>query len=166
MLTLIVVLVIVAFLLFLLELFMPGLVLASLAGVILIAAVVLTYIEFTFLAGTLLLLGSIAICCLGFWVWASTFDKTPFGKTMTLTSAVKSEKDHPQYGEFLGKPGITITPLVPSGIAMFGSRRLDVVADTGLIEKGSNVYVSAVDGTRVVVRLVEEPQYRENPPKA
>jgi membrane-bound serine protease (ClpP class) len=51
-----------------------------------------------------------------------------------------------------GGVGETITDLRPVGVVMFGSDRVDCVAETGQIEKGSKVKVIRVEGVRVVVR--------------
>jgi membrane-bound ClpP family serine protease len=48
--------------------------------------------------------------------------------------------------------GTAITDLRPSGTALIGGKRLDVVTRGDYIEKGSEVRVSAVEGSRIVVR--------------
>jgi len=162
MLTLIVSLVILSFILLLMELFMPSTILGGIAGGVLAIAIILSYTYFGPTAGTLLFIGSLAICCIGFVIWISIFNKTPIGRAMILPSKAKSDQDHPQYGEFLGKTGVTLTPLVPSGIVMFGGRRLDVIAESGLIDKNEKVIVTEVNGLRIVVRKLNESQYAEN----
>ena len=54
--------------------------------------------------------------------------------------------------ELLGQEGVTLTMLRPAGIARFGDRRVDVVADGEIIEKDTRVEVTEVSGNRVVVR--------------
>lgn len=56
-----------------------------------------------------------------------------------------------RYGDFLGGIGIARTALRPSGIAMFGDDRLDVVSSGDMIEKGARVKVIQVQGGRIVV---------------
>ena len=54
--------------------------------------------------------------------------------------------------ELVGQEGVTLTTLRPAGIARFGERRVDVVADGEIIEKDTRVEVTEVSGNRVVVR--------------
>nr|WP_229671646.1 nodulation protein NfeD [Lentibacillus kapialis] len=54
--------------------------------------------------------------------------------------------------ELIGLKGKTVTPLRPSGTALFGDERLDVVTEGGFIEKDQPVKVVKVEGVRVVVR--------------
>ncbi len=57
----------------------------------------------------------------------------------------------------LNQTGNTLTPLRPSGAAMFGNTRLDVVADGEFINAGEPVRVVEVTGNRVVVeRNIED----------
>ncbi len=55
-------------------------------------------------------------------------------------------------GELVGREGVALTMLRPAGIARFGDRRVDVVADGEIIEKDTRVEVTEVSGNRVVVR--------------
>jgi membrane-bound serine protease (ClpP class) len=65
---------------------------------------------------------------------------------------ISSEDRH----DLLGQIGKTITPLRPSGYAQFDERREDVVSEGGRIPANVLVKVIQVEGTRVVVRQVEE----------
>lgn len=58
------------------------------------------------------------------------------------------------YDHLLGVLGVTTTPLVPAGKAMFGAELVDVVSDGELVDRNSRVTVFAVEGYRVVVRPV------------
>jgi membrane-bound serine protease (ClpP class) len=52
----------------------------------------------------------------------------------------------------VGKDGITITSLRPSGTAEIEGKRIDVVSEGGFVAQGATVTVTFVEGTRVVVR--------------
>ncbi len=54
--------------------------------------------------------------------------------------------------ELIGLEGETITPLRPSGTAVFNDERLDVVTEGGFIEKNKPVKIIKVEGVRVIVR--------------
>ncbi|MEJ8776562.1 NfeD family protein [Pseudogracilibacillus sp. ICA-222130] len=54
--------------------------------------------------------------------------------------------------ELLGKEGITLTPLRPSGTVLFEDERLDVVSEGNFIEKDKRVEIIHVEGVKIVVR--------------
>ncbi|WP_068774375.1 NfeD family protein [Paenibacillus sp. FJAT-26967] len=51
----------------------------------------------------------------------------------------------------IGQTGTSLTPLRPSGTALFGEDRIDVVTEGGFITAGKSVRVVHVEGSRVVV---------------
>lgn len=59
-------------------------------------------------------------------------------------------------GSFLGKEGITVTMLRPSGTVSIDGTRLDVVTDGEFIPKGTKVKVVKVEGIRIVVEKLNE----------
>ncbi len=56
------------------------------------------------------------------------------------------------FAHLLGMHGIAMTQLTPSGKARFAGELVDVIADSEVIDRGAEVVVSEVHGTRVVVR--------------
>ncbi len=54
----------------------------------------------------------------------------------------------------LGKRGVTVTPLTPSGKARFGDELVDVISDGDLVAAGTDVTVAEVRGNEVVVRTL------------
>lgn len=58
------------------------------------------------------------------------------------------------YDPLLGRRGMTTTPLVPAGKALFDGELVNVVSDGELIDKGAAVEVAEVVGYRVVVRRI------------
>lgn len=53
--------------------------------------------------------------------------------------------------DLVGLKGVALTPLHPSGSAMFGERRLPVVARGEFLDAGSSIVVAEVNGNRIVV---------------
>jgi membrane-bound serine protease (ClpP class) len=58
--------------------------------------------------------------------------------------------------ELIGQRGLVMSDLRPAGIALIAGRRLDVVANTGYIEKGDSVVIIRSDGNRILVRKSTE----------
>ncbi|MFD1038523.1 nodulation protein NfeD [Virgibacillus byunsanensis] len=54
--------------------------------------------------------------------------------------------------DLIGLEGITVTPLRPSGTAIFNDERLDVVSEGSFIQTDKRVKVVKVEGVRIVVR--------------
>ncbi len=67
-------------------------------------------------------------------------------------SQTNQRASHPHPSALLGHQGIAHTVLRPSGTAIIEGNRLDVVAESGMIEKGSAITVVAIEGTRIIVR--------------
>lgn len=85
------------------------------------------------------------------------FPRTFFGRKLILWTSQKPEEGYvssntERFLSILGKEGITITKLRPSGIAEIGGKRISVVTEGGMIEKGKKVRVVKIEGSRVVVR--------------
>ncbi|MBM7569622.1 NfeD family protein [Aquibacillus albus] len=58
--------------------------------------------------------------------------------------------------ELVGQEGKTLTPLRPSGTAIFDEERLDVVSEGGFISSDKSVKVVKTEGARIVVREIVE----------
>ncbi len=57
--------------------------------------------------------------------------------------------------DLLGKHGIALTPLRPSGVVKIEGKRVDAVTSGGFIPAGTLIVVTYVEGTRVVVQEQE-----------
>ncbi|MCL4424124.1 MAG: nodulation protein NfeD [Firmicutes bacterium] len=58
--------------------------------------------------------------------------------------------------ELMGKTGVVLTPLRPAGMAEINGERVDVVSDGEFIPKGAMVKVVKIEGTRALVKILEE----------
>jgi membrane-bound serine protease (ClpP class) len=56
--------------------------------------------------------------------------------------------------ELLNQTGTAFTNLRPSGTAVINGKRVDVVTEGQMIERGTRVKVIAVEGMRIIVRAV------------
>jgi len=151
--TAIIVLAVIGFLLVAAEVFVPGMVLGMLGGLCLAAMVVLCYTTYGPLLGTLAFAVLAGLLIAGFFLWIHLFPGTPIGKRMMLKKALPKDNSIPLQS-LLGATGEAVTPLRPAGTAVIGGRRVDVVAESGLIEPGQTIEVVLQEGMRVVVRAV------------
>ncbi|WP_225217575.1 NfeD family protein [Sporosarcina gallistercoris] len=63
--------------------------------------------------------------------------------------------------DWLGKTAITLTPLRPSGAIVMDGERIDVVSEGNYIDKGKHVKIVKVEGSRTVVRELQEMEGNE-----
>ncbi len=136
------------------EVFIPGLIVGACGVVSLIAAVVLSYVHYGVQAGTWLLVALLIAGSVALVAWLRFLPGSWVGRRWTL-HAVGAGIAEPPRDELLAATGHALTTLRPAGAALLGSRRVDVVAESEMIEAGEPVRVVRVEGTRVVVRRVE-----------
>jgi membrane-bound serine protease (ClpP class) len=82
--------------------------------------------------------------------------RTPLSRALILDTDMSAndgwasapESDH----RLLHAVGVAHSPLRPAGIAEFHGERVDVVSEGELIDAGTDIIVTRVDGNRVVVR--------------
>lgn len=147
---LVITLLLIGVVLMILEVYLPGLVAGILGFLCVVAAVVAGYYEFGAERGTWLLIGVVAGLLVGFGAWIWLFPRTKVGRAFISEGAVGeigTEKP-----ELIGQLGVAFTQLRPSGTALIQGRRVDVVTEGALVEKGAPVKVIAVEGMRVIVR--------------
>jgi membrane-bound serine protease (ClpP class) len=129
----------------------PGFGIAGALGV----GAILASVYFTFGENALLVI-AIAVIALGLGLlFVFRFlPRTRPARALVLESAI-SEHAGPQEVE-VGSVGTAITDLRPGGVARFGGKRVDVVANRGFIPKGTAVRVVEVRGPTVLVEALEE----------
>ncbi len=85
--------------------------------------------------------------------------KTPFGRAIILSGPGIDQREATEsgLGSLVGQTGSAITDLRPSGIAMLGDRRVDVVTRGSHLQAGDAIHVVKVEGNRVIVQKKNEP---------
>lgn len=130
-----------------------------------IVGAILLLISILFVSGNALLfsLFLLVIFILGIieWVIFVNFKKKkiPFLNRFILTDATDAESGYTSFddrSDLVEQTATTATPLRPSGIIRHGDERIDAVTEGAFIERDVEVRVIHVEGTRVVVRALEE----------
>jgi len=133
-----------------LETVLPGLV-AGIVGLICLAAgVVAAYREFGMTGGNAALALTGAALVAGFFIWLRFFPRSKLGRRFVSHGTVGDIRA--ERPDLLNQAGTAVTTLRPSGTALIGGRRVDVVTEGSMVERGTPVKVIAVEGMRVVVR--------------
>ena len=148
----VVTLIVVGALLILLETVLPGLVAGILGLVCLIAGVIMGYENFGPRTGNLIFLGVIGGSIIGTLCWLKYFPDSRVAKVFVSQRTVGELGVEKR--ELLNQTGVAQTNLRPSGTAVIGGKRIDVVTEGPLVERGSPIKVIAIEGMRVVVRAI------------
>jgi membrane-bound ClpP family serine protease len=149
----IVVLIIVGFLMLAAEVFVPGMVLGLLGGLCLSGAVIVAFVYYDAITGSLVFAGVCVLTIVGSIAWLAAFPHTAIGRRIMLQKTHPSgvgERASPS--ELLGAQGRSLTPLRPAGSASIGGRKVDVVAESDFIARDEPIVVVRQEGLRVVVR--------------
>ncbi len=149
---LVITLLVVGALLLLAETVLPGLIAGIVGLCCLIAAVVVAYVKFGAGTGNWVLIGVAAGVSVGVALWLKYFPDSRMARPFVSAGTVGDlGTERP---ELIGQTGTALTHLRPSGTAQINGQRVDVLSEGGMIEKGSDVKVVAVEGLRVVVRVL------------
>lgn len=148
---------IVGFVLLTIEMFLPGIGLAGITGLAsLVAVAVMQFgwgnprVAFYIIAITLL------VIVLGIIWIVRSLQRGKLSKSFLILNAQSDGASVPEVAsakqELVGKSGVTITPLRPSGIAEIEGNRVDVLASGAFIERGKTVVVVKAEGMHILVR--------------
>lgn len=139
------------------ELFMPGFGVSGISGVAcLIAVCVLQFMTNKPLVATLVavVLGTILIVMVVLFMHSMKngmlFRSPIVLKDKIEADAVKLSQD--SLDELIGKTGVAVTPLRPSGIALIEGKRYSVETQATFTEKDQTVTVVSVEGTKITVQ--------------
>jgi membrane-bound serine protease (ClpP class) len=135
------------------EVFMPGAVMGIIGGICLVVAVILTYVDRGPAAGNIALFALAIASVIALALWIAFFPRTRMAKVMVTEKDLADSKSADSLDKLLNQDGKAITPLRPAGTAEIGGRRIDVVAESGLIDRDSPVRVIRVEGNRVKADL-------------
>ena len=96
----------------------------------------------------------------GFAAWTFLISRTGIGRIASLrppeAHEVMLSGEKADLARLVGLHGRALTPLRPSGMVDFDGRRLDGVAEAGLIPPGSPITAVRVDSGRLIVRPSSE----------
>jgi len=139
------------------EVFVPGFGLPGIMGLVLIGAgTVLAGVYHGTMAAVAVLLVTIAvIAVLVSWLMRrASKGEIPHGELFL------KDREELHAGRdmqvLVGKKGVTSSVLRPAGIGDFDGVRLNVVTEGGFIDRGTPIEIVSVEGTRIVVKAIQE----------
>ena len=151
-----IILLILGFGLVVLEMYLPGFGAPGILGCILLVAGVIAARP-TPLQALIMALIIVALLCVALSIFIHSASKGRLANSRLVLKEVATRADgENELAYFVGKTGVTDTPLRPAGHAEFDGVRLSVVSEGEFIEAGRTVTVERVEGNRIVVREVRE----------
>ncbi len=144
--------IILAFVLFFLEIFAPGGILAVLGGIALIAASVLAYEDLGILGSTGILLGGSALGFGMFFLEVKLLAKSPFGKEFLHSDRQMAKTPSVGRPDLVGKTGVSLTQMTPSGKVKIDNEVFEAASLSGLIEKDATIEVVRSEHLKLVVK--------------
>lgn len=135
----------------------PGINVFGIVGLVLMVfAVGFMFTESGFLGGTLTLIGAVGACGLMFWaMWQSGAWERFVLSTSLGQGDGHDNRDADQRSSYLGREGLAITPLRPTGVVEIDGNRIEVATEGEFVAAGSWVRVVAMDRRRFFVRMAD-----------
>jgi len=137
------------------DFFLPGFILGSVGVVLMLVALVLCHQRYGVNWTAVLFIAEVVIGVAGAYISIRYGPETRTGKKMILgyEQTAQHAGAHPAL-DLIGQKGTAHTLLRPSGTVTLGDKRLDVIAESGIIERGSAIQVVAIDGDKIIVRKI------------
>ena len=144
----------------------PGFGVAGISGIVLIFASIFLsllgnrpFIDMEAVSIAIIQLSvSMLFALLGIFILAKYLPKSRAFNRLVLAQSEKSEHgfvSYPSEKDLIGKEGIAYTTLRPGGTAEIDGKKVDVVADSEYIDRGTRIRVLRVEGIKVVVTPVK-----------
>ncbi len=146
-----------AFLLFILEVFVPSGGVISLTGIVVaIAGIVCLFMYKTTWGfaglGVVVVLGPLT----SYFMFTQVLPNTPMGRQLFLTDQQKPESiersDREASSRLVGLVGVAETDLRPVGRVRVGDDKLEAMSEVAMIEAGAEIRITSVEGNTIRVR--------------
>ncbi|MBC9867527.1 MAG: hypothetical protein F7B06_01730 [Opitutae bacterium] len=154
MMTYVVGLILLALLLFFLEIFAPGGILGIMGAIALVVAAILAYEDWGMLGSAAILLGGALAGILLFFLEIRLITRSPFGKQFQHHHAQKAQTKPVGSDDLVGKRGRVLTTMAPSGKVMIDNKSLEAASEGGLIKKDATVVVIRSEHLKLIVKEI------------
>ena len=143
------------------EFFVPAFgIVGILGGGGIIASIIIVYRQKGPVLGSIFLIVAIIVIPVLIFLYFKVFPRSFLGKRLIQQDSQKQNEGYTSYTQenyidLPGKPGISLTPLRPSGMALIDEKRYSVVTSGEFIEKEQPLRVHRVEGSRIIVKRGE-----------
>ncbi|MBU5455499.1 nodulation protein NfeD [Caproiciproducens sp. MSJ-32] len=147
---------VVGLILLVVEAIVPGFGLPGISGIILVIVGIILSMD-TLVSALIPLSIAIILTTIITILLVKLGHKSPHLEKIVLTTRQENEEGYlSAYSkdEYLGKEGITVSELRPSGIIEIDGKRIDALSDEGFIPKNTPVKIVRVEGPKIFVRSI------------
>jgi membrane-bound ClpP family serine protease len=144
-------LLLIALVLFFLEIVLPGGIIGAIGGLLLLVASVLIYFDHGLMAASLTLIGGLLLGALLFFIEIRMISKSPLGNQFKLMTTIDSAAVAEQPASLVGKTGITLTTLAPGGTVRIEGTDYQAASADGLLPRGTPVRVVRRETFKLIV---------------
>jgi len=156
--TLIIVLFAIGIFLLALEVIVPGGVLGIVGGLSLLGGVLVAFDRFGPSGGAWALAAGLLVTAVALYLEFVLLPRSRLAKALSLTATVEGRSQPPVAdASLLGRTGVAVTTLAPTGIVECEGRRYEAFSRSGLIAAGAPVQVAVVETFRILVIAVRHP---------
>ena len=152
--TLVLTFIILAFVLFFLELFAPGGILGLMGVISLVAASILAYETMGIIGSAGILVGGTVIAIALFFLEIKLLKVSPFAKDFMHGDRQTAQTRAVGRPELVGKQGTALTTMAPSGKVNVGNEIFDAASNSGLIKKNATVEVLRSEHLTLIVKEI------------
>lgn len=153
---LIIILIVLAILLLVAELFVIGGVLGAFGFLLILLAAGLSFYHFGTVTGLVVLIGSGGLAVIILVVGFRLISKSPLSKHLFLSDSTSKKEGFAStdntLNQYLHKTGVTFSELRPSGLAELDGERITVSTEGEFMEKGTPIEVIDIRYNQVIVR--------------
>ena len=136
-----------------LELILPGGVLGVLAAISLLIATWFGFEGYGFFGGILVFFGTLVALVILSFIEIKLLVKTPYGRKFFLDASVEGHSNKAQAEDsIIGKAGIALTRLNPSGKVLIQNKNYEAHSQDGFIKNGHEIEVVAQDNFKLTVK--------------
>ena len=136
-----------------LELLLPGGVLGVLAAISLLIATWFGFDSYGFFGGLVVFFGTLVALVLLSFIEFKLMVKTPYGKKFLLDTAIEGRSNKAQAEDLIiGKEGIALTRLNPSGKVSINGKNYEAHSQDGYVENGEKIVVVTQDNFKLIIK--------------
>lgn len=145
-----------AVVLVLVDVFVPSGGLLSLGALACAVAGVVLLWQVNVFAAVIMIIVIAAVWPIGMYMFFQNFHRLPFTKKLMVQHepTYVEARGVPNFDDLIGHTGKAITGLRPGGTCLINGKRIDCLAETGMIERDTDVEVVSVRGMEVKVRAL------------
>lgn len=136
-----------------LELLLPGGILGVLAAICLLTSTWLGFENYGVLAGISVFFGTLVVLVILTFAEFKLMAKTSYGRKFFLNTSIEGRSNKAQAEDsIIGKKGIALTRLNPSGKVSINHKNYEAHSQDGFIENGHDIAVVAQDNFKLTVK--------------